>query len=386
MNKNKHVGLHGKDDFPEHLEGSKGDYSVDVQALFDDGRKCKVFYDFNANCWYYEMPNDVMTPVKGVFRWTYLLEDTKYPFMDVRQQTDKMREYLIGQIKTALYCVEKSTITVLTKQSIPLKVALCSPSRLFATNEFYTLFSLQYDHHGGSVLCYLEGSPRRAGLVPIKHLSLDGLAAIVQWLKDNHFINICYPAPIPVSDKFWNFIEQTLPDYYERYDVLRQSELQLFIDGKESSNIGLTREEAIRERDYILYRIYAESIDAFTRSSFPKDTLCTPRTPKQLHKQIWEEQSKGYKYLLVYPNQKELLTRLNNDLYTISNPDGTYLCDLLKLEFNELVDKLIILDRNLCDDDIDYMSDWVLADDAYKQEVISLRAAIMLTESGWVTP
>lgn len=212
------------------------------------------------------------------------------------------------------------------------------------------------------------------------------MAAIVQWLKDNHFINICYPAPIPVSDKFWNFIEQTLPDYYERYDVLRQSELQLFIDGKESSNIGLTREEAIRERDYILYRIYAESIDAFTRSSFPKDTLCTPRTPKQLHKQIWEEQSKGYKYLLVYPNQKELLTRLNNDLYTISNPDGTYLCDLLKLEFNELVDKLIILDRNLCDDDIDYMSDWVLADDAYKQEVISLRAAIVLTESGWVTP
>lgn len=96
MNKNKHVGLHCKDDFPEHLEGSERNHSVDVQALFDDGRKCKVFYDFNANCWYYETPNDVMTPVKGVFRWTYLIEDTKYPFMDVRQQTDKMREYLIG--------------------------------------------------------------------------------------------------------------------------------------------------------------------------------------------------------------------------------------------------------------------------------------------------
>ncbi|UYI66042.1 hypothetical protein [Bacteroides ovatus] len=78
MNKNKHVGLHGKDDFPEHLEGSERNCSVDVQALFDDGHKCKVFYDFNANCWY-ETPNDVMTPVKGVFRWTYLLEDTKSP-------------------------------------------------------------------------------------------------------------------------------------------------------------------------------------------------------------------------------------------------------------------------------------------------------------------
>ena len=162
--------------------------------------------------------------------------------------------------------------------------------------------------------------------------------------------------------------------------MLRQSELQLFIDGKESSNIGLTREEAIRERDFILYRIYAESIDAFTRSSFPKDIPRTPRTPKQLHKQIWEEQSKGYKYLLVYPNQKELLARLDNDLFTISSPDGTYLCDLLKQEFTVLTDKLIILHRNSCDDDIDYMSDWVLADDAYKQEVISQRAAIVLTE------
>ena len=213
---------------------------------------------------------------------------------------------------------------------------------------------------------------------------MDGLTTIIQWLKDNHFINTCYPAPIPITDKFWNFIEQTLPDYYDRYDVLRQSELQLFIDGKESSNIGLTREEAIRERDGILYRIYAESIDAFTRSSFPKDTPCTPRTPKQLHKQIWEEQSKGYKYLLVYPNQKELLARLDNDLYTISSPDGTYLCDLLKQEFTVLTDKLIILDCNSCNDDIDYMSDWVLADEAYKQEVISQRAAIVLTEGEWI--
>ena len=167
--------------------------------------------------------------------------------------------------------------------------------------------------------------------------------------------------------------------------MLRQSELQLFIDGEESLATGLNREEAIKECDHILYRIYAEAIDVFTRSSFPKDLSCAPRIPEQLHKQIFEEQSKGYKCLLVYPNQKELLARLDNDLYTISNPDGTYLCDLLKLEFSELMDKLIILDCNLCDDDIDYMSDWVLADDAYKQEVISLRAAIVLTEGGWVT-
>lgn len=111
---------------------------------------------------------------------------------------------------------------------------------------------------------------------------------------------------------------------------------------------------------------------------------CTPKTPEQLYKWVLAEQSKGYKYLLIYRNQKELLERLDNELYTISNPDGTYLCDLLKQEFTKLTEKLIILDRNSCEDDCDYMSDWVLADDAYKQEIISRRAAIILTEGGWI--
>lgn len=49
------------------------------------------------------------------------------------------------------------------------------------------------------------------------------------------------------------------------------------------------------------------------------------------------------------------------------------------------MDKLIILDRNLCEDDCDYMSTWVLEDNAYKQESISKRVTIVLTEGKWVT-
>lgn len=383
MNKNKHVGLHGKDDFPEHLEGSEGNYSVEVVALFDDGHKCIVFYAFNANCWYYETPDDVMIPVERDFHWVYLPEEAKYLLMGARQQAGKTREYLVGQIKIALNSTESSIIKVPTAKDVALRVDLNCPTRLLAINAPYKVASLCLDDSRGNVLCYLMYDRVHSVPLPVEQISTEGLDIIVQWLKDKLFINTCYPGPIPITDKFWDFIERVLPDYHTRYDVLRQSELQLFIDGEESSATGLNREEAIKERDHILYRIYAEAIDAFTRSSFSKDTPCTSRTPEQLHKQIFEEQSKGYKYLLVYPNQKELLARLDKDLYTISNPDGTYLCDLLKQEFNALMDKLIILDRNSCDDDIDYMSDWVLADDAYKLEVISQRAAIILTEGEW---
>lgn len=73
------------------------------------------------------------------------------------------------------------------------------------------------------------------------------------------------PAPIPLSCEFWDFIEQNLPYYHTRSDVLRQSELQMFIDGHDSSMTGITKEDAICERNRILFQIYAESINAFTR-------------------------------------------------------------------------------------------------------------------------
>ncbi|MBF0648724.1 M48 family metallopeptidase [Dysgonomonas sp. GY75] len=70
-----------------------------------------------------------------------------------------------------------------------------------------------------------------------------------------------------ITEKFWDFIEKYLPDYHERDDVLRQSQLQLYIDGKESAvaGEGLAEDEAGDELHHILYNLYAEAIDAYTK-------------------------------------------------------------------------------------------------------------------------
>lgn len=68
----------------------------------------------------------------------------------------------------------------------------------------------------------------------------------------------------PISARLWDFVEANVPNYHERDDVMRQAELQLFIDGHESPVQGITREEALAERDGILLRLYHEAIDHFT--------------------------------------------------------------------------------------------------------------------------
>ena len=67
-----------------------------------------------------------------------------------------------------------------------------------------------------------------------------------------------------ITNRFWDFIEANVPNYHERDDVMRQAQLQLFIDGHESPVQGITREEAQDLRDRILFRLYHEAIDHFT--------------------------------------------------------------------------------------------------------------------------
>lgn len=67
-----------------------------------------------------------------------------------------------------------------------------------------------------------------------------------------------------ITNRFWDFIEANVPNYHERDDVMRQAELQLFIDGQESPVQGITREQALDERDGILLQLYHEAIDHFT--------------------------------------------------------------------------------------------------------------------------
>lgn len=76
-----------------------------------------------------------------------------------------------------------------------------------------------------------------------------------------------------ITGRFWDFIEANVPNYHERDDVMRQAALQLFIDGHESQVQDITREQALSERNEILFRLYHEAIEAFTRRSTDDEEL-----------------------------------------------------------------------------------------------------------------
>lgn len=65
-----------------------------------------------------------------------------------------------------------------------------------------------------------------------------------------------------MTHEIWDFIEENLPGYYHRDDVLRQSELQLLVDGHESSITGLSAEEAAGELNELILCLCMEAIHA----------------------------------------------------------------------------------------------------------------------------
>lgn len=70
-----------------------------------------------------------------------------------------------------------------------------------------------------------------------------------------------------ITIEFWDFIEKYLPDYSKRDDVIRHSNLQLFIDGHESDvDIeNLTVEEAEKQLSSISLTLCNSAIDAYTK-------------------------------------------------------------------------------------------------------------------------
>lgn len=70
---------------------------------------------------------------------------------------------------------------------------------------------------------------------------------------------------ITITNEIWDFIEENLPGYYHRDDVLRQSELQLLVDGHESSITGLTVEEAGAELEKLTLHFCLEAIQSYMK-------------------------------------------------------------------------------------------------------------------------
>lgn len=70
---------------------------------------------------------------------------------------------------------------------------------------------------------------------------------------------------ITITNEIWDFIEENLPGYHHRDDVLRHSDLQLLVDGHESSITGLPVEEAVVELEKLTLRFCLEAIQSYMK-------------------------------------------------------------------------------------------------------------------------
>lgn len=64
-----------------------------------------------------------------------------------------------------------------------------------------------------------------------------------------------------ISADFWDFIEKYIPNHSDRADVMRQSELQIFLNGQESSICNRSKQKARKELNKILNSLYFEAIN-----------------------------------------------------------------------------------------------------------------------------
>lgn len=197
--------------------------------------------------------------------------------MNTNQQLEKLRRYMIGQIGTAVvgHCAPIETYHTDENAEDTIDGLYESPLTIFLGSDYHNVIRLE-DGEDGAPICLMDGEDGEDYPVAVDTLSTDTLQEIVGWLTEHGFITPTTPAPIPRTCEFGDFIQRHLPNHSVRYDVFRQSELQCFIDGHEAPDFGLTRDEAITERDRLLLRIYAETIDAFTRQkrqSFAENEL-----------------------------------------------------------------------------------------------------------------
>lgn len=178
---------------------------------------------------------------------------------------EKERKYLIGQIETILQCCTHRLMRI--PENKPLEVTLTDKVGRLEASSSYKISSLSIHAKYGLPICEIDDNDKtKTYTFPVYMITLEGLHAIVRFIKENAMVADFHPKPINISEKAWDFIERILPNYKNRYDVLRQSELQVLIDSNTSTDdIGMTIEEAIQERNKLLLQIYIESINTFTK-------------------------------------------------------------------------------------------------------------------------
>ena len=195
--------------------------------------------------------------------------------MKNKETLEKLRTYQIGVIRSVIASRQGHLGTYLADATDRERLA---DTGGLAYEEYYespltirydglcrNVISLDFCEDGLTPVCLMDGWDGDDFPLPLENLSCDTLQIIIEWLEEYDFIPSAEAAPQTTSDLTANFVERCLPEYHTRYDVFRLGELQNFLDGHESPEFGLDRDEAAAERDRLQLRIYAEAVTAFMK-------------------------------------------------------------------------------------------------------------------------
>lgn len=195
--------------------------------------------------------------------------------MNNKETLEKLRTYQIGVIRSVIASRQGHLGTYLADATDRERLA---DTGGLAYEEYYespltiehdglcrNVISLEFCEDGLTPVCLMDGGDGDDFPLALENLSCDTLQIIIEWLEEYDFIPSAEAAPQTTSDLTEDFVERCLPEYPTRYDVFRLGELQNFLDGHESPEFGLDRDEAAAERDRLQLRIYAEAITAFMK-------------------------------------------------------------------------------------------------------------------------
>jgi hypothetical protein len=195
--------------------------------------------------------------------------------MKNKETLEKLRTYQIGVIRSVIASRQGRLGTYRPmrqtargwqiRTASPMKSITSRPLQSKHDGLYRNVISLEFCEDGLTPVCLMDGGDGDDFPLPLENLSCDTLQGIVEWLEEYDFIPSAEAAPQTTSDLTADFVERCLPEYPTRYDVFRLGELQNFLDGHESPEFGLNRDEAAAERDRLQLRIYAEAITAFMK-------------------------------------------------------------------------------------------------------------------------
>ena len=195
--------------------------------------------------------------------------------MKNKETLEKLRTYQIGVIRSVIASRQGRIGTYLADaidrerladtDGLAYEEYYESPLTIRYDGRCRNVISLEFCEDGLTPVCLMDRWDGDDFPLPLENLSCETLQIIIEWLEEYDFIPSAETVPQTTSGLTEDFVERCLPEYHTRYDVFRLGELQNFLDGHESPEFGLDRDEAATERDRLQLRIYVEAVTAFMK-------------------------------------------------------------------------------------------------------------------------